>query len=272
MLKKLNPLGEEYYHFYFMQPSKPMTLRIYKLVTWYFVIFAVLLQLALRASLSSVHGPQVGYVDVANTLMLIVTIAYLIPVLIVTPNKVLLRHYRLSIVLLWLGVILFQATIIYTVTAILVLANENPEVYIWFSLATIALAVCLNIWMLYYGCKRIAAGAYKEDGSGFFNIKNRSKREKIRRIANMVGAAVMPWPLALVAWNSVYNNRIFRQHREPLSPFTLEVVLPIILLFIAVVLVTSCAAVTYRYFVMLYMNHRFGHQHAMVKASIKRRS
>ena len=271
MFKMLKPLGEEYYYFYMHpnQPAKAMTLRTFKWVLWYFVLFAGFMQLGMGFSMPPEESPKYGLVAMVSTLMLILTLSYCIPVLIVTPGKLLIKHYQLSVIILWFGAVLFQTTVIYIFTAVFILANENPETYVVLSLGTIVLAVCMNIWMLFYGCRRIAAGAFKENGSGFFNIKDKSKREKILRILGMVGTAAAPWPFALYSWSHAYNHRLIRQYREPLSPFAQEIVIPIFCLFISFVMITGCAALTYRLFVMLHMYRKFGYQQALIKPPTK---
>jgi hypothetical protein len=269
MTNKLSSLGIEDYT-QLMRSGAPMPLRKYKMSLWGVLFLILLLQAGLWITADSVSFSEPWLTPVSRA-ALCLTALPAVPLLVATPNKLLARCYRFSVVMLFGLVVFLQLTLVLFLTTLVVVANKQTALYVTTAASVLLYGVFLNVWAVMRGRRQLARGAYREDGGGFFNIKNKARNARALQLANILGKALLPWAFVLVSFSSVANNRVMREIRGPAPTYVQQVAAPLLILLVLLVVLSGCAGLTWRTYVMLHMNRRLGHQLRLVEDPGKRR-
>jgi membrane-associated PAP2 superfamily phosphatase len=201
MLKKLDPLGEEYFY-QIIQNTQPMTIKRHKRVTmWGALYFAALLEAFALVGIS-VSPAAASRMEVIDYVALAIIVSYGLFLLVATIGKFLDKSYVLRMWSQLMGIWCTQLSV-WAVFSTLACAQAAADFYFPLLVMFLILAVILNIHMIGVEQNKLVKGYYLKGSGGFFGSHAKLAKRVLGPLEGMSGGWVA---VAVVGWGLVYSR------------------------------------------------------------------
>jgi hypothetical protein len=247
MLKRLDPLGEEYFY-QFIEEARPVTVKKYKGLMWTLLYCSVLFEVCSLVGIST-SPSAASHMQAINYVVLAIIAGYGLILLVATVSRILDRGYVLRIWLQLVGIWCMQLSIWAVVTTLLC-TQPAADFYFVILIMFLALAVILNIHSIRAEQGKVAKGYYLKDGCGILGVHT----ARVKKILGPLDGVSAGWlGAAVVGWGLVYSRM---RPDGAGNPLWMLIVLPLVPLFLFVV----CSPVTVLHFIQIHIYRRFGRE------------
>jgi hypothetical protein len=245
MLKRLDPLGEEYFY-QIIQNTQPMSIKKHKHLLWGGLYFAALLEAGALVGIanSPVAASRMGVIDYVA---LAIIAGYGLFLLVATIGKFLDKSYVLRMWSQLMGVWCIQLSA-WAMLTTLACTHAAADFYFPLLVMFLILAVILNIHSIKAEQDKIAKGYYLKGGSGFFGSHAKLAKRVLGPLEGMSGGWVAA---AVVGWGLLFART---RPDEAGTPLWALIALPLVALFLLVL----CSPITVGQLIQIHLYKRFG--------------